>query len=85
MADGQDHDRMETDDDDHDSVSEDNMSTHQHEFDPAASTDPVLAHPGNDEAMDTTPDDPHAEGGLGGHLLGKVHLRQSRTEQRYSY
>ncbi|KAL8982752.1 MAG: hypothetical protein Q9205_002829 [Flavoplaca limonia] len=70
MADGQDHDRMETDDDDHDSVSEDNMSTHQHESDLAASTDPVLAHPGNDEAMDTTPDDPHAEDGLGGQLLG---------------
>ncbi|KAL8652019.1 MAG: hypothetical protein Q9226_004443 [Calogaya cf. arnoldii] len=70
MSDGQDHDRMETDDDDHDSASEDNMSTHQAESDPAASTYAPQQPSAHDEAMDTTPDDPHDERGSGDHLLG---------------
>ncbi|KAL8846715.1 MAG: hypothetical protein Q9221_008219 [Calogaya cf. arnoldii] len=70
MSDGQDHDRMETDDDDRDSASEDNMSTHQPESDPVLSTYAPQQPSTHDEAMDTTPDDPHDERGLGDHLLG---------------
>lgn len=73
MSDGQDHDRMETDDDDHDSASEDNMSTHHPDSDLAASAYPLQPPSGHDEAMDTTPDDPHDDGGSGDHLLGNVH------------
>ena len=72
MSDGQDHDRMETDDDDRDSASEDNMSTHQPESDPVLSTYAPQQPSTHDEAMDTTPDDPHDERGLGDHLLGNV-------------
>ncbi|KAL8759711.1 MAG: hypothetical protein Q9199_000583 [Rusavskia elegans] len=70
MSEGQDHDSMETDDDDHDSASEDNMSTHHPESDLAASASPLQPPSGHDEAMDTTPDDPHDDGHLGDHLLG---------------
>ncbi|KAI4099082.1 MAG: hypothetical protein LQ339_006155 [Xanthoria mediterranea] len=71
MSDGQDHDRMETDDDDHDSASEeDNMSAHHPESDPAVSSYTLQNPSGPDEAMDTTPDDPHDEGDSGDHLLG---------------
>lgn len=74
MSDGQDHDRMETDDDDHDSAfEEDNMSAHHPESDPAVSSYTLQNPSGPDEAMDTTPDDPHDEGDSGDHLLGNVH------------
>lgn len=65
---------METDDDDHDSASEeDNMSAHHPESDPAVSSYTLHNPSGPDEAMDTTPDDPHDEGDSGDHLLGNVH------------
>ncbi|KAL8810533.1 MAG: hypothetical protein Q9200_002501 [Gallowayella weberi] len=48
IPDGQDHDRMETDEEEHASSSEDNISDHQNQPDPASAT--------NDEVMDTTPD-----------------------------
>ncbi|KAL8937051.1 MAG: hypothetical protein Q9216_004617, partial [Gyalolechia sp. 2 TL-2023] len=57
--DGQDHDRMETDDDSHDSSSEDDSGAHQ----PAAQP-PVE----NEEMMDTTPDEPHGEETLNDHV-----------------
>ncbi|KAL8682394.1 MAG: hypothetical protein Q9186_001584, partial [Xanthomendoza sp. 1 TL-2023] len=50
IPDGQDHDRMETDEEEHASSSEDNISDHQQQPDPATAT--------NDEVMDTTPDGP---------------------------
>ncbi|KAI4114889.1 MAG: hypothetical protein LQ345_004416 [Seirophora villosa] len=52
---GQDHDRMDTDEDNHESSSEDDMALHQ---------DPIFpeVHPlQDDEAMDTAADEPHAE------------------------
>ncbi|KAL8918481.1 MAG: hypothetical protein Q9172_005404 [Xanthocarpia lactea] len=62
---GQDHDRMETDEEEPASASEDDMSSHHQDSGPSAST-------GHDEAMDTTPDDPHddEEEGSADHLLG---------------
>ena len=65
---GQDHDRMETDEEEPASASEDDMSSHHQDSGPSAST-------GHDEAMDTTPDDPREdeeEGSLD-RLLGTVH------------
>lgn len=53
--DGQDHDRMETDDDSHDSSSEDDLGAHQ-----ATAQAPFE----NVESMDTTPDEPHGEENL---------------------
>ncbi|KAL8806423.1 MAG: hypothetical protein Q9182_001338 [Xanthomendoza sp. 2 TL-2023] len=65
IPDGQDHDRMETDEEDHASSSEDNISDHPHQPDPASGT--------NDEVMDTTPDGPRESSG---HdiLLGNGHV-----------
>ncbi|KAL8669172.1 MAG: hypothetical protein Q9168_006225 [Polycauliona sp. 1 TL-2023] len=71
MSDGQDHDRMETDDDDHDSASEDNLSPpRQQQTDPAVPPDFLRPHSDHDEAMDTTPDDPRHGGLSTNHLLG---------------
>ncbi|KAL8768207.1 MAG: hypothetical protein Q9209_005516 [Squamulea sp. 1 TL-2023] len=63
ITNGQDHDRMETDEEDNDTGSEDDMSSHHPDPDPALST-------GNDETMDTTPDNPRDDEDLGDHLLG---------------
>ncbi|KAL8720643.1 MAG: hypothetical protein Q9225_002513, partial [Loekoesia sp. 1 TL-2023] len=56
--DGQDHDRMETDDDSHGSISEDDLGNNQ------TTTQTPFE---NDEIMDTTPDEPNGEEHLNGH------------------
>ncbi|KAL8993972.1 MAG: hypothetical protein Q9169_005945 [Polycauliona sp. 2 TL-2023] len=83
LSDGQDHDRMETDDDDHDTASEDTMSTpHHRQSDPAVPPDSPQAHSDHDEAMDTTPDNPHPEVPSTRQLLGKAHYPQQQEINR---
>lgn len=59
--DGQDHDRMETDEEDNDSSSEEELGDHNQE---GGQLDLTENHPTAseyDEMMDTTPDEPHNE------------------------
>lgn len=81
IPDSQDHDRMETDDDNHDSSSEDDLGNHQEitqpEFD---HTTPIPLQ--DDEIMDTTPDEPHTEEYLDGGALGKLSIATPPSSKR---
>lgn len=61
LPDGQDHDRMETDEEERDSSSEDNLSNHQQQ---------QYSSTNHDEAMDTTLDDPRDDRGSRHYFLG---------------
>lgn len=65
LPDGQDHDRMDTDDESHDSSSEDEISNHNQATAQEALSDNLQTPSGYDEVMDTTPDEPHIERTIG--------------------
>ncbi|KAL8756794.1 MAG: hypothetical protein Q9184_004377 [Pyrenodesmia sp. 2 TL-2023] len=69
--DGQDHDRMETDDDNQESVSEDEIDNPQDNEQPELdSTTQAPLH--YDEIMDTTQDEPHVEGHPHGNAFDSI-------------
>ncbi|KAL8730105.1 MAG: hypothetical protein Q9166_004304 [cf. Caloplaca sp. 2 TL-2023] len=81
VHDGQNHDRMETDEEEHDSSSEDDISSHnQHIDDPAVLDFTHQTHSGQEEAMDTTPDDPRLDE-RSGHLLGPDSQASSSSDE----
>lgn len=59
--DGQDHDRMETDEEDNDSSSEEELGDHNQENGQLDLTENHPISSEYDELMDTTPDEPHHE------------------------
>ncbi|KAL8690427.1 MAG: hypothetical protein Q9218_004127 [Villophora microphyllina] len=61
LLDGQDHDRMETDDEENDSSSDEELGDHNQEGGQPDATENNHTASEYDEVMDTTPDEPHNE------------------------